>query len=295
MSCTKNYFDLSIIIPTIRNPENLKSLLSKIDRQNFLLKKKIEVIIVLQKLSFNNAKFKFNNIKKIEIVRKIKKSLSSAKNQGIKLSNGKLINFLDDDIIISHDYLKKTFSFFKENKKIDIVFGSIKIINKDKFYSRYMSDVEAKINILNLKKCLASAMIIKRQPNQIYFDERFGLGSIFPSSEETDLVYQALTKRNFRIVYFPKISLFHPDDEFLSSNLDQIRSKYFFYGVGSGGMYAKQFNNNYFFCLFYFFELIKSFIGIIVGIVKLNKYIAYKHFYLLNGKIKGFFKFLYTE
>ena len=93
MSCTKNYFDLSIIIPTIRNPENLKSLLSTIDRQNFLLKKKIEVIIVLQKLSFNNAKFKFNNIKKIEIVRKIKKSLSSAKNQGIKLSNGKLINF----------------------------------------------------------------------------------------------------------------------------------------------------------------------------------------------------------
>ena len=47
-----------------------------------------------------------------------------------------IINFLDDDIIISHDYLKKTFSFFKENKKIDIVFGSIKIINKDKFYSR---------------------------------------------------------------------------------------------------------------------------------------------------------------
>ena len=49
------------------------------------------------------------------------------------------------------------------------------------------------------------------------------------------------------------------------------------------------------FLLILFFELIKSFIGIIIGIVKLNKYIAYKHFYLLNGKIKGFFKFLYTE
>ena len=295
MSYTKNHFDLSIIIPTIKNPEKLRKLLFMIDRQNFLIKKNIEVIIILQKLSFNCHNFKFKNIKKISLIKQIKKSLSRAKNQGIDLSNGKLINFLDDDISISNNYLKKIFIFFKENKNIDIVFGSIKILNKEKFYSRYMSDSPTSINILNLKKCLASAMTLKRRLKKIHFDERFGLGSIFPSSEETDLIIEVLTKKDLRIVYFPKIILYHPDNEFLSSNTDKIKSKYFFYGLGSGGMYAKRFRNNYSFSLFYLFELIKSSIGIILGIVKLNKYTVYKHFYLLNGKIKGFFKFLYSE
>ena len=104
-----------------------------------------------------------------------------------------------------------------------------------------MSDSPTSINILNLKKCLASAMTLKRRLKKIHFDERFGLGSIFPSSEETDLIIEVLTKKDLRIVYFPKIILYHPDNEFLSSNTDKIKSKYFHSCDGHWSNYGNEF------------------------------------------------------
>ena len=272
-------FDLSIIIPTINNPLKLKKLLGIIDNQNTFLRKKIEIIIVYQgNLKFIN-KFKFKNIHKIKILTQNKKSLSNSKNSGLRISKGLLVSFLDDDIIIGKKYLKCLFLFFKENKNIDIVFGSIKLKNK-LFYSRYMDNIDSQINFFNLKKCLASAMILKKSFKQIKFDERFGLGAIYPSSEETELIFNCLIKKNYKIKYYPIIELFHPDDEILNKDLKKISKKFFSYGIGTGAVYAKHISKNYLFIILYLYELAKSVIGIFLSIFKLNVFLLITKTYI---------------
>ena len=51
MKILKKKYDLSIVIPTINDPIKLLSLIRSIDYQNSLIRKKIELIIVVQKRS----------------------------------------------------------------------------------------------------------------------------------------------------------------------------------------------------------------------------------------------------
>ena len=288
----KYNFDISIIIPTIENPIKLKKLLELIDNQNYLLKKKIELIIVHQCKSRKKLKLKFKNITNIHVINEKKKSLSRAKNLGIKYSKGFLISILDDDVLVNKDYLKQIFNFFKKNKNIDILFGAIKIINSQQFYSRYMSQNKTKVNFINLKKCLASAMIFKNK-KKLRFDERFGLGAKYPSSEETDFIFNSLINQKSKIIYNPKICLYHPNDELLNKDTVSIKKKFFSYGIGAGAVYAKYLKNNYFFFILYLFELFKSLVGLSIGILKFNKFLVLKHLSLLNGKFFGFIRFYY--
>jgi len=76
----KYNFDISIIIPTIDNPIKLKKLLELIDNQNYLLKKRIELIIVHQCKSRKKLKLKFKNITNIHVKNEKKKTLTKQKN-----------------------------------------------------------------------------------------------------------------------------------------------------------------------------------------------------------------------
>lgn len=291
----KYTFDLSIVIPTINCPNKLNKLLRLINKQNLVIKKKIELIIIYQTHSKFEKKFNFEHISKINVLMRGKKSLSNAKNLGIRNAKGGIIAFLDDDVLISKDYLKNIFYFFKKHKKIDIVFGAIKIIKKKSYYSRYMTSFKSEINLFNNKKCLASAMVCRRNKKQIYFDQRFGLGSKYPSSEETDFILSCLFSKKYEVFYYPKILLYHPNDEFLKKDIKKIGNKFYSYGIGTGAVYAKYLRKKYLVFFLYLYEVLKSLIGSILGILKLNKYFFYKHSNLLKGKILGFIRFLLSE
>ena len=155
-----------------------------------------------------------------------------------------------------------------------------------------MSQNKTKVNFINLKKCLASAMIFKNK-KKFRFDERFGLGAKYPSSEETDVIFNSLINQKSKIIYNPKICLYHPNDELLNKDTVRIKKKFFSYGIGTGAVYAKYLKNNYFFFILYLFELFKSFVGLSIGILKFNKFLVLKHLNLLNGKFFGFIKFYY--
>lgn len=290
MYSKKRGYDLCIVIPTINKPSKLKNLLHSINKQNRLLNKKIEVIIIFQKKNIlKNIFFEFKNINKINVINQSVKSLSLAKNNGIKNSNSELICFLDDDVSIDKNYIYNVLKFFKQNQNIQLLFGSIKLKNKKKYFSRYMTKYPSKINLYNMKKCLASAMIMRNDKNKIFFDLQFGLGSKFPSSEETDFVIQNMIKKKY-IFYHPKIVVYHENDEFLDKSKIKLKKKFFSYGFGAGAIYAKYYKKSYIFKFLFLFELIKSAVGILYGIIKINKQFIFKHYYLLNGKINGFFQ-----
>jgi len=290
-------YNLSIVIPTINNPLHLTKLLNSIEAQSKILNKKAEVLIILQKFPVTH-KLLFNRkfITKIRIINLRRASLSLAKNKGIEVAKSKIVCFLDDDVEIDKNYIKNILDFFYKNKKAELLFGSIKIKNANKYYSRYMNNLFSQINYFNIKKCLGSAMIYKKTlNNKCYFDEKFGIGALYPSSEETDFVLNNLLANRVPAFYEPRIVIFHKNDEFLFGNLKNIKNKFLSYGLGSGALWAKYSSKNVFFILFFIYELLKSFVGIIIGVITINKKIYYKHGSLLHGKIKGFFKYFFLQ
>jgi len=91
--------EISIIIPTIKPILNLRELIKIILDTN---KTKIEIIIVHQGVKGKENIFKDKRVKQINIY---KKSLSYAKNVGIKSSKYKIITFIDDDVLINNNYI----------------------------------------------------------------------------------------------------------------------------------------------------------------------------------------------
>ena len=47
--------------------------------------------------------------------------------------------------------------------------------------------------------------------SKFFFDENFGIGSKYPSSEESDLIIQFF-KKNKAVYYYPNIVIYHPND-----------------------------------------------------------------------------------
>jgi GT2 family glycosyltransferase len=69
------------------------------------------------------------------------------------------------------------------------------------------------------------------------FDERFGVGSEFPSGEESDLVFRILAAGG-RGVYEPALRVAHPDP-FAIRDETACRRRMTDYGVGLGALFAK--------------------------------------------------------
>ena len=107
----KNLF--SIICATLGKENNLFKLCESLQSQNY---KKFELIICDQnKENFNRVTIK--KFKKIKIkFLKTKIGLSKSRNQGIKVASGDFFIFLDDDILLKKNYLKKNKFILKQNK-----------------------------------------------------------------------------------------------------------------------------------------------------------------------------------
>jgi hypothetical protein len=265
---------VSIIIPTIKPLHKLNKLFCSIKRSLTKLncQNSYEIIIISQSKFID---FRNEFLLDIKIIKVNFKNLSRAKNLGIKLSVGQKLCFLDDDIEISHNYI---FNVLRTNK--DLLFGSIKILNTSQYYNKRMNDIQTKINFNNYNLCLASAMVMKNKFFKIFFDENFGIGSKYPSSEESDLIIQFL-KKNKAVYYYPNIVIYHPND--LSNlTLKEIYKKFLNYGFGHISFLKK--NKLYINQLKFF---ILNIVLLFILIFNLNNFS--KRIGLLSGLLKSFF------
>ena len=190
--------ELSIIIPTIRSTKNLNKLIRDIQINIYDIK--YEIIIIYQGVSGNIF---FKN-KKTKVIRTAKTGLSFAKNLGLKYAKYKICVFLDDDIKINHNYLKTGLNFFKNKIRLNLLFGKIKINNKD--FTHHYPKKTSKVNYSNFLCCLASAMWINKKNKKLnnLFDKNFGLGGKYGSGEETDVVLRYLRKEK-KFIFLIKI------------------------------------------------------------------------------------------
>ena len=123
---------LSIIIPVFNNLNHVLDLLKSVDISN---SKNIEVIIIDDgskpklKKKLNKFKLKYKYIKNL--------GPSYARNFGAKISSGKFLLFLDSDLVLPKNFLKRLINLLKKEKiKIGTIPYGIKS-NIDNIFSQY--------------------------------------------------------------------------------------------------------------------------------------------------------------
>jgi GT2 family glycosyltransferase len=126
----------SLIIPTKNRISDLIKTLKSINKQNVLPN---ELLIIDQ--SFNNNELRIKNLIKKNI--KLKyfhevsiKSLTQAKNFAVKKVSGDIIFFLEDDIILSKDFIINMLRAFSYNKKLKGACG-ILINERISFFKKF--------------------------------------------------------------------------------------------------------------------------------------------------------------
>ncbi len=138
--------------------------------------------------------FGFHN--KIRYYKREHKGLAASRNFGIKNSVGSFLTFLDSDDEYEIDHLKLRAEFMKNNPKIDLIEGGIKIIGEpDKHYVPDKNDTS---KLIHLNECIIGATLFGKRR---VFEKLNGFKDIY--SEDSDFVLRAVEYFNVHKVDFP--------------------------------------------------------------------------------------------
>ena len=203
--------DISILIPSKIIDDNFKFCIKKIRK----FYKNIKLILVLDEPS----EFKID--KNIQIVISGNKTIGFKRNLGLKYVTTKFVSFIDSDAYPNSRWLDESLKLFK-NKKIALVGGpnlSPKTKNIEKILvarSRRNSIVTLNPKVKSIKtkqhfiNFLPSCNMIMR--TSIYKKIK-GMDPRLYSSEEISLNYK-LNKKGFKMIFDPKVFVFHSDRNF---------------------------------------------------------------------------------
>lgn len=210
-----NNYKISIIIPSFSpRTEYIKECLDSIQRQS-LQKELFEVIVILngerdpyhQQISELLKTYSFNfNLFYTGIP-----SVSNARNIGINHSNSTYICFIDDDDIISDNYLEQLLSIANPGvlavSNVLVFKNDINIVDKDYLSQAFLQDTCAS-SIFQNRKFFSSAcgkLIFKDDLQNKQFNVNFFLGedSLFMASISNRIT--KIKKTNVDVVYYRRI------------------------------------------------------------------------------------------
>lgn len=226
-----------------------------------------EIFIIDQN---NNSDFK--NLNGTTLLHFPNKSISAARNFAAANAKSDWLIFLDDDAVLSLSYRKNFDSFIKSHQDSAIIGG--RILTKEdplRGYSKRQNIQTQKIGFLTSKSIMGGNVAVQKTAFDAVggFDEQFGIGSTYPSSEDTDLVWKCYFS-NMSIYFCRELEVTHPSPSNLSS------AKEYSYGLGKGAMVNKWLKKGKFICVLEILEML------IIPILsfKMNRF---------HGRIKGLF------
>ena len=183
-------------------------------------------------------------------------AVSMARNRAEYTADVDWLIFCDDDGYLETGYFQKLLTTIKENPEIDIFAGSIKRIDNSDFYSKRHAIGGNMKWFWNTKLLMGSNFVIKRSVFEELgkFDEKFGAGAVYGSSEETDLAWNAFFHHK-RMRYTPELVVFHVPP-FAGDVANEVQKAYR-YGVGKGQLVKKWLGKGKFWVLL---ELVEMYI-----------------------------------
>ena len=219
---------LSLILPTVgRKKELIDFIFSLIKAKDALENSdSVELIIVDQNPTEYGL---FISIEKyidelnINYIHSSQKGLSYNRNIGVKVAKGDFFCFPDDDCTYYPDTLSIVFSLFHSHPLADGLIGRIYDRTNQCNIIRPWPCKNKVINKVNVYFLSSSITIFIRHNASVDFDANMGAGARFGSCEDPDFLYRILNA-NGRLLYFPKIDVWHPTPNMNSISLSKVRS-----------------------------------------------------------------------
>ena len=144
----------------------------------------------------------------------------------------------DDDGFLAEDYTAELSQILSKDPNLELVAGPY-VNETDGAYYSVRHKIGGRLDTVWGTKLLMGSNIAIR--SHVFdsigrYDVRFGPGSSFPSSDETDLCWKAYSAK-VRMVYSSKLRVHHPPAH--SANTEEAIRKAYGYGIGKGGLVAK--------------------------------------------------------
>jgi glycosyltransferase involved in cell wall biosynthesis len=240
----------SIIIATKDRPHDLRECLRSIVNQTEL---PMEVIIVDSSKDDESYKIilEFRKYLSIKYVKVEHPSLTYQRNIGVKMASGNVIHFLDDDVILNHDYLEKIHEIYRNDLTgaikgvggliiqpirkggynfLNDLFRKIFMLTNDKGDGRLLrsgwASVQYRKNVTNvarteiLQGCCSYRKVVF---DEYEFDERL---SGLALREDIDFSYRV--SRKYELIYTPFAKLYHKKSPAGREDEEVYYQKYFY-------------------------------------------------------------------
>jgi len=268
----------SLILCTVNREKELIYFLDSLIEQ---LYKNFEVIVVDQN---NNDRVKqiIDRYAMLDLIYlKSALGLSRARNTGLKVVTGDIVCFPDDDCIYPRILLENINRFFEQNN-YDILMGKTVDMNTGKIVagSRAFHNQE----LSTFYTLGSSTTLFIRNSMKIHFDERFGLGGIFGSEEENELVFRLL-KKGYRGYYNPNINyVFHPPSDLNFKDIERVKVR----SIGLGAFIAKHLISIEGFFYFVKYNIFRTISGSFLSFIKFDFIKSKYYFFKWIGIWKGF-------
>lgn len=223
----------SLVLATLNRHKDFNKFIYYLDHQSH---KNFELIVVDQSDNEYTKRVcdKYKDRIEIKYIHLDKKGLSYARNEGMKYVRGDVVAFPDDDCWYSEELLEEVSSYFEKNN-VDGICGCPVDKNGKMLINNYLRSkvILNKYNVWNggisftifLKKIIVDSIG--------KFDEMLGVGANTPygSGEETDYLLRSIDK-NFKIIYIPKITVYHPRKDSVIDAMGPKRSRSYGRGMG---------------------------------------------------------------
>ncbi|GAA4109770.1 glycosyltransferase family 2 protein [Aquimarina addita] len=274
----------SIIIPTLGRSEELILMLDSLLNQSF---KDFEAIVVDQneKDILTSIINSYKNSLVLKHIRIPARGASHARNEGMKIAEGSILTFPDDDCEYPNDFLMRVNTCFEENPEDGIVANTMD--KTDGKAIANLSSNEIKIRRSNILKTVIEAGIFIKSniADGIWFDEDLGVGSPsgYCSDEGPDFVLQLLAK-GAEMKFYPDFRMFHPNPVRVYNEQTAIRA--YKYGKGRGYFLRK----NKFGLKGILYFLLLYILGMLKSIVFFNKQMFMYFVKGFKGRYEGYFK-----
>jgi GT2 family glycosyltransferase len=219
------------------------------------------------------------------------KGVSAARNRLVIPEGTDWIFFCDDDGYPFDNYSGIMVNIISANPELELLAGSIARDDTKEFYSLRHKQGGSLRLFRNTKNLMGSNFVIKAEVfNRLgRFDEAFGAGAYWGSSEETDFCWKAFFE-GIEMEYFKDLIVYHipPFNESLKLGF----RKSFRYGIGKGALVWKWlFRKGKIVVIYELLEMIiVPFIQIIRGIIKLKFQLVINNLAALAGRFYGLLK-----
>ena len=150
--------------------------------------------------------------KNLRIVNVEERGISRSRNRALDHALGDLLLLTDDDVELLDGFSRTIVEAFDRHPEADMI--TFQSLNQDGEKRKAYSDKPFRHDLRTLMRVSSIEVALRRkslEKKPLFFDERFGLGSQFPTGSETVFLSDALSK-GFHIQYCPEAIVRHPDD-----------------------------------------------------------------------------------